>query len=154
MYNNQFNLFSNNYITTDINGAHHYICDWQSDNEKMNRKYDYKVSMSLETMVEYLNNEQSRDLLAAICYMQDKYSFFMSDKNYKNFKRFIESENDSCKDYEQDYERIIKNIFKRFKFLCRPESIPFAMSLAMNAQDAKVNDLMCICDLRAICKMC
>lgn len=104
----------------------------------------------METMLSYLDNEQSLDLLTAICYMQDKYSFFMSGKNYKSFKRFVESEIKSCEVYEQDYERVIKNIFKRFTFLCKLESLPFALSLAMNAQLVPVDELIHICDMRSV----
>lgn len=140
----------NTHIENDENGTQHYICDWQSDEEEMNRKFDYKVSLSLEKMIDFLNNTQAFDLLSAICYTQDKYNFFMSGKSYKKFKRFINSEHNSCKNNEQDNRRIIKNIFKRFNTLCKLESLPFALSLAMNAQIASEEQLKCICDLRII----
>lgn len=98
--------------------------------------------------IENLNDEQALNWLTAICYMQEKCKYFMTDEDYKKFSDSISAERNNYNKRKYCFERAMQNVISMFIKICYAESKSWAMMLLDVAKEADLDEILRICNMR------
>ena len=98
--------------------------------------------------IEIVNDEQGLNWLTAICYMQEKYNYFMSDDDYKKFRDYIATERNRYNKGICCFECAMQNIFSTFTAICYAGSKSWALMLVDIAKEMDLDELLRICNMR------
>lgn len=113
------------------------------------RAYKYNLErVFIMNSIKIFSDEQALNWLTAICYMQGKYKYFMTDEDYKKFSDHISTERKNCNNRIYCFERAMQNVHSMFMELCYAERKSWAVMLAEIAQEIDIDDLLRICNMR------
>lgn len=98
--------------------------------------------------IKIFSEEQALNWLTAICYLQEKYQYFMTDEDYKKFSDHISTERKNHNNRIYCFERAMQNVHSMFMELCYAERKSWAVMLAEIAQEIDIDDLLRICNMR------
>lgn len=98
--------------------------------------------------IKFFNDERALNWLTAICYMQEKHHYFMTNEDYKKFCGRISTEQKNYNDKVYCFERAMQNIISVFTEVCYAASKSWAVMLAKLAQEIDIDELLRICNMR------
>ena len=98
--------------------------------------------------IEIVNDEQGLNWLTAICYMQEKQKYFMSDDDYKKFCDYVSAERQNYNNRLYCFERAMQNIFSMFAEVCYAGSKSWALMLFDIVKETDIDELLRICNMR------
>lgn len=86
--------------------------------------------------------------MTAICYLQEKHKYFMTDEDYKKFCDCLSTERKNYNSRIYCLERAMQNIFSMFMGICYAGRKSWAVMLADIAKDIDIDELLRICNMR------
>lgn len=98
--------------------------------------------------IKIFSDEQALNWLTAICYLQEKYQYFMTDEDYKKFSDQISAERNNYNNRIYCFERAMQNVYSTFMELCYAGRKSWAVMLAEIAQEIDIDGLLRICNMR------
>ena len=111
--------------------------------------YKYNLErVFIMNSIKIFSDEQALNWLTAICYMQEKYQYFMTDEDYKKFSDHIATERKNYNNRIYCFERAMQNVHSMFMELCYAKRKSWAVMLAEIAQEIDIDGLLRICNMR------